>query len=423
MSASGTANVVRRVAGDRGEAISVAHFHAQIVSGCADALAMHARDRATQPIAAVSEIEARIRRRREAVLSLESDTAAHVAAWWWEEAAESADPWKAWAASFLIGSAEGVDAQEEILCTLGEMPSDDERWMHVGEALALVPSRLCLGRDLVRSSFAAARAVGIDILSREGGLSADSLREHLRASEPVVAASAARSVARLGIARTVMPELLRCLRAESRGVAWEAARALTLAGAREPHDEVRGGGPLATVLGARAVELLVMAGEDTDIGTFEALIAGVPMTPELLSAVARFGNVTAWSFLAHHLADAELVGAAVSALRTLFGDLVPEAEETSFSAWRRAIAEEELDPTLRYRAGKPWQPSIVLAECMSGALSRIEVERRIDELAARTGATTHVDLGSWEPEARGTRSAFALEVELLDARWRAGAWR
>ena len=227
----------------------------------------------------------------------------------------------------------------------------------------------------------------------------------------------------MGAADAVVPELLRCVRAENAGVAWEAARALTLAGVRTPYFDVQSGGSLSAVLGARAVELLVMAGEDTDIDSFEALIAGVPMTPELLSAVARFGNVTAWSFLAHHLADADLVRFALSALRTLFGDIVPEVEETSFSAWQRAIGHKDFDPTLRYRAGEPWRPSIVREECLSGALSRVELERRVDELVARTGAGASVEFDLWEPDARSTLAAFVRELESRDALWRAGAWR
>ena len=413
--------LVHLAADERGEPIAVADFHAQIVAHCAEALAMHARDRATLPLAAVPEIESRIGRHREAVRSLESDTAAHVAVWW-EGAAESADAWKAWAALFLVGSSD-VDVRENTLRALEAIPADDERWMHAGEALALVPAALSLGDDLARSPCAAARAVGIDLLSRRGGLSLDLAREHLGAADPVVAASAARSVARMGAADAVVPELLRCVRAENSGVAWEAARALTLAGVRAPYFDVQSGGSLSAVLGARAVELLVMAGEDTDIDSFEALIAGVPMTPELLSAVARFGNVTAWSFLAHHLADADLVRFALSALRTLFGDIVPEVEETSFSTWQRAVGNKDFDPTLRYRAGKPWRPSIVREECLSGALSRVEIERRVDELVARTGAGASVELDLWEPDARSTLAAFVRELESRDALWRAGAWR
>src|SRR6185437_5360115 len=141
---------------------------------------------------------------------------------------------------------------------------------------------------------------------------------------------------------------------------------------------------LASALGARGVELLVMAGDGDDIGVFEHLLASTPMTAPLLSAVARFGNVTAWSFLLHYLTAPELADAAVAALRTLFGDLVPESEAPGYMAWKRAIGEARFNPTLRYRRGRPWHPSTVVAECTSGELSRVEVERRIDELAART---------------------------------------
>jgi hypothetical protein len=245
----------------------------------------------------------------------------------------------------------------------------------------------------------------------------------LRASEPAVVAAAARGVARAGLALDLVPELLGAMRSPSAAVAWETARALTLAGVRDPYREIQEGGPLAAVLGARGAELLVLAGDGTDIDVFELLIGGTPMTPELLSAVARFGDVTAWSFLAHHLTQPGLADAAVAALRTLFGSLVPKEEETSFSAWRRAIADAGLDPTTRYRAGRPWRPGTVLGECVSGALSRHEVERRVDELAARTRVHAHVDLSLWEHEARGSLATFSSEIEPHDARWHPGAWR
>ena len=357
------------LAEERGEPIAVNDFHGRIVGHCADALAMHARDRASAPLAAVLSAEARIRRQREAVFSLESDTLSHIAQWW-EQSAESADPWKAWAALFVIGSAGGPDLRLELLRALEQIPADDERWMQAGEALALapIPDGIRLGHDLVRASGETARAVGIDLLSRRQAAPADLLREQLRAVEPAVAASAARSAARAGLVEELVPELLVSMHSPTAAVAWEAARALTLAGVREPYLEIQGDGPLAAVLGARGAEVLVMAGEDTDIDAFEILIGGTLMTPALLSAVARFGNVTAWSFLLHYLTEPDLVDAAVAALQTLFGPLVPKAEETSFSAWKSAIAEADLSPTVRYRAGKPWRPAVVVSECMSGAL-------------------------------------------------------
>ena len=297
--------------------------------------------------------------------------------------------------------------------------------MHAGEALALVPvpEGVALGHELVRASCATARAVGIDMLSRRHAVSTHLLRAHLSAPEPAVAAAAARGADRAGLAQELVPELLVSTRSVSAAVAWEAARALTLVGVREPYFEIQRGGPLVAQLGARGAELLVMAGEATDIGAFELLITGTPATPALLSAVARFGNVTAWSFLLHYLAEPDLVGAAVVALRTLFGELVPEDEATSFTAWKHAIADAHLNPSERYRAGKPWHPAIVLAECATRTLPRVEVERRVDELAARTSVRASVDLSGWEHEAGSSVAAFAAEMAPRAARWRPGAWR
>ena len=412
-------------ADDRGEPIPVDEFHARIVGHCADALSMHARHRAASSLSGVGETEAQIRRQRDAALALDDNGTLHVAAWW-EQSVDSADPWKAWATLFLLGSTAGPGQMDEIVHALERIPEDDEeRWAHAAEALALasVPNAVELGHELIASPSATARAVGLDVLSRLGLLSLDTMKEQLRASAPAVAASAARSVARAGVADGLVAELLACHRSHGAAAAWEAARALTLAGVPQPYLEIQGGGPLASTLGVRGVEILIMAGEAVDIGVFETLISGAAMTPQLLSAVARFGNVTVWSFLAHHLADPDLAGAAVDALRTLFGDLVPDAEATSFPAWKREIAEANLNPLHRYRRGMPWRPTIVLEELARGGLSRVEAERRVDELAARTGVRASVDLGAWEPEMRVALGKFDEDVRARGGRWQPGAWR
>ncbi|APR87914.1 hypothetical protein A7982_13263 [Minicystis rosea] len=419
--------VVELAAGDLvGEPISIERFHACIAGHCADALSMHARHRATSPLGAADASEAQIRRQRDAILALDGDSVPRIVSWW-EEAAESADPWKTWTACFLVASVATHGATEPILHVLSQIhEEDDERWAHAAEALALVPlsQPVDLGHDLLASSSAAARAVGIDLLSRRGALSPVATKASLRAREPVVAASAARSVTRTGAAPALVDELLATMRAhDATTAAWEAARALTLAGIRAPYLEIQGGGPLAASLGVRAVEILVMAGADTDIDVFELLLAGAPMTPPLLSAIARFGNVTTWSFLAHYLTEPELAGAAVEALRTLFGDLVPAAEATTFAAWKRAIAEAEFTPSMRYRRGNPWHPSTVLAELATGTLPRLEVARRVDELAARTGFQAHVDLGAWHPDVQAALTSFAAGVGARHGQGPPGAWR
>jgi len=96
-----------------------------------------------------------------------------------------------------------------------------------------------------------------------------------------------------------------------------------------------------------------MAGQANDIVRLEAIVASSPVSPELLDAIGRFGNPLAWSFLLHFLADRELGDAAGLTLFTLFRPLVPPESTRNPSAWRDALSERDLDPTMRYRRGEP----------------------------------------------------------------------
>jgi hypothetical protein len=425
MSATLAATKAVQLSGDAGEPIEVAEYHARIVEHCADAIVMLARHRAVLPLGTVADTERHLGRQRDAILSLGGDGVGHVGAWW-NRAVDSSDPCKVWTAVLLLGSLGGETSHEAIRAALELLPDDDEeRWMAAAEALALVapPDATEHVEALLTSEQPAAKAVGLCLLSRRVPVPVEVLREHLRGGAPAVVAAATRAALRARTVKALSPELFTCLRSPSGAVAWEAARALTLAGVPEPYLEVRAGGPLASALGTRGIEIVIMAGEDADIGAVEALLAAVPMTGPLLSAIARFGRVTVWSFLLHYLMDPELAGAAVEALRVLFGDLVPEAEETGYAAWKDAIMEAGFNPALRYRRGKPWHPSTVLAECASGKLCRVEIERRTDELAARTGAEPDVDLGMWEPDMRRGLAAFSKDAGARGTRWRPGAWR
>ena len=414
-----------RLAETGGEPISLGAFREHIVDQCAEGIAMLARHRAELPVKNVSKSEARIRRYRDAILALEGDSVRYVAAWW-ERSQESSDPWKAWAAAFVFGSFCTEDAKQAVIHAIELLPQDDEEhWMAAAEALALIesPHAVSLGRDLVSSSSPVAQAAGLDLLSRRQALHVEALARHLAATDPPVLIAAIRAVERADAVGRLTPWLSTCLRSSCAAVAWEAARVLTRAGRMEPYLEIQAGGPLARVLGVRAVELLIMVGDASDLGTFEALLERTPMSRSLLSAVARFGHVTTWSFLLHYLADPELAEAAVLALQTLFGMLVPAHEAKCSQAWRDAIIEAGFDPSIRYRGGKPWRPATVLSECISAELPRAEVEQRVDELAARTGTQGLVDLCLWEPEARRSVAAFGDEVGARDAEWRPGAWR
>jgi len=415
---------VRLDAGPRGEPVGVHEFHASVVHHCADAVALSARHRTTLPLGCVAEVERHIERQRAAVLSLDTDCIEHIGAWW-ERSADAGDPAKAWSAVYLLASLGGDMASKPVQAALELLPNDGDDWMAAAAALALASpgDPAALGEALLSSLRPAARAVGLDLLARHGALSQDALRGHLAREDGPVCAATVRAASRMRVVTALASEITACLGAPSGAVAWEAARALTVAGVQEPYFNLQAGGSLASALGARGVELLVMAGDGDDIGVFEHLLASTPMTAPLLSAVARFGNVTAWSFLLHYLTEPELADAAVAALRTLFGDLVPESEAPGYMAWKRAIGEARFNPTLRYRRGRPWHPSTVVAECTSGELSRVEVERRIDELAARTLAEPQVDLGLWAPDWRRGLATFASEAEARGMSWRPGAWR
>ena len=411
-------------AGPRGEPVGMHELHASVVDHCADAVAMFARHRATLPLNRVAAAERRIERQRAAVRSLETDCIEHIGAWW-ERSADSGDPAKAWSAVYLLASLCGDAASEPVQAALEFLLDDGNQWTAAAEALALASpgDSMALGEALLSSPRPAACAVGLDVLARHGALSQDALRGHLACEHGPVRAAAVRAASRMGSVTALASEIAACLASPSGEVAWEAARALTIAGVQEPYFNVQAGGPLTSVLGVRGVELLIMAGEDTDIGVFEHVLTATPMTVPLLSAVARFGNVTAWSFLLHYLTEPELADAAVAALRTLFGDLVPEGEASRYMAWKRAIGEAGFNPTVRYRRGRPWHPSTVLAECTSDELSRFEVEQQIDELAARTQTEPCVDLGLWELERRRGLAAFARNAGTRGMRWRPGAWR
>jgi len=168
---------VRLAANARGEPVDVSEYHAGIVEHCAEALAMLARHRALLPLGSVPEAERRICRLREAILALPGDVLGAASAWW-EHAVDSDDPWKVWAAVFVLGSVQRSGSGENIRLALERIPDDDEeRWETAADALALVelPDVAAFGDELLSSLHAAPRAVGIDLLSRRGALSADLL--------------------------------------------------------------------------------------------------------------------------------------------------------------------------------------------------------------------------------------------------------
>ncbi|MGH7298086.1 MAG: hypothetical protein ACRELB_24310, partial [Polyangiaceae bacterium] len=76
---------------------------------------------------------------------------------------------------------------------------------------------------------------------------------------------------------------------------------------------------------------------------------------------------------------------------------------------------------VRLRAGSPWQPSLVAADCMRGDLDRGEMQVRIDELVARCGATIGADLAHWSPDVDGALNPTLKRIE-ASTTFRAGSW-
>jgi hypothetical protein len=152
---------------------------------------------------------------------------------------------------------------------------------------------------------------------------------------------------------------------------------------------------MRTLLGARAVEWLILAGRATDLDFLMSLPRSKPSSA-FLSGLARLGNPLVWSYLLHYVGDARVGDAAEAALTTLFGDLVPVEERGEQNAWRTAIAARPWDAKLRYRRGAPWTPASVVAECLSGELSAREVALRLDELAARTATSIRFNFAPFQ---------------------------
>jgi hypothetical protein len=85
------------------------------------------------------------------------------------------------------------------------------------------------------------------------------------------------------------------------------------------------------------------------------------------------------------LSDEELSFAAADALAVTLGPALPPEQSRDAGAWRRVIESMRIRSAVRLRRGSPFSSAVVAEECTSGALSRGEIESRVDELRARLG--------------------------------------
>jgi hypothetical protein len=385
---------------ERGAPVPIRGHYAAVIAGCLERMAMLSRHRDERPWRERAGIEARLLAQVDAIVEARVSVPDLVA--FWDDEAED-DPRATWAVIFALGSLEGGAPLAGVLHLVNKFPVDaEEHALLAAEALVAAPhpERVALGRDLRRSAHPLARAVATELLSRLGQLGAEAVVEALDDANGAVKAAGLRALARGPSLDAALSRVRACLRHEEAMVVWEAARALTVGGHGDAYEKVCDGDGLAVTLGWRALEILVMAGGPEDLSLVERLVKRQPMTPEVLSAVARFGHPAAWPYLVHGLGRPEVAEDAERALVTLFGPLVAEEQEEATVAWRKALADGEIPPGTRWRRGEPWSPAAVLAECAIGELSRREVELRHDEIRARTGKSTSKDLAAWDAPAR-----------------------
>jgi hypothetical protein len=412
--------------GEGGEARPLRDFYCGVVRSALETGAMLARHNADRPQRERRESEKRILALSDAAIA-SGPECANACLSWWDASVESPDPWKAWAPTFVLGCLAGDDtlaAVKRRLEMLGDKPAG--AGTVIAEALSVAPHPAVprLVRELLASSRPLARAAGIDLASLRSLLSADDLRIHLCDANRPVLVAALRAAPRAADSESLAQYVLPLMHYPDRGVSWEAARALALWGRPEPYRDVRNRGKLATILGPRTLDLLVLYGEHGDLAMFEAYLKSFEVTSATLSCVARFGHPLSWAFLLHFLAEEDFVDNAIQALLTMFGPMVPEEKKQrkNVSAWRDAISRARLDPAQRYAGGQPWSPQRVVEECRRGRINRHEVERRIDELAVRLREPLRVDMARWSPQREAELASVAATISDKHNRWLAGSW-
>jgi hypothetical protein len=401
-----------------GDPRPVRFFYAGVASHCLDTIARCARQRVQQPLDGVAGTERTLLVACDALAAIGDDVVSLVLETW-EGTLDSPSPWQSWAAAAALSSLAGVDALEAVAFGLAKLPFTEA--LHaaaVAEALAIFnhPELDLFARDLVDHRHPLLRAAGIETLSLRGALTADEVRRLLWDANVPVLLSAVRALGRLPDEEgaSLLPILLRWMKFPDPRVAWSAARVLLQHGRTEPLDELREG-RLRNLAPADALELLVLAGDASDLERMQRLITRIPVGQHELSAIARFGHVGAWTFLLHHLAEGELVDEATSALVTLFGPLTSPEQLDDAAAWKRAILSRGLDTNVRYRRGEPWSPRVVAAEIELGSLSREDVEARFNELQVRAGLAPVAELWRFSAESEPMRKGALAAARKLPA--------
>jgi len=312
----------------------------------------------------------------------------------------------------------------EPLEAIAALPLDSfEHAVHAADAVAASFNAhvLPLARALIDSDSALSRVFAIELLSKREAISMADLVGWLSVDDPLVQRAALRAMARSAEIAPV-DRIQPLIGSDDADVAWCAAHACTLLGSATAYDELRTDPALAHRLGARVVEIYVMTGEPRDMPALQRIVNSEPMTPQLLDALARFGEPTVWQLLSHYLGDPQLCDAASSALETLFGACVEPDAAGDHLAWRDAIGALRLSPEVRLRCGKPWSPPLVAEQWRDGALSAVQIQLRLDELRTRGGVAAQVPLHGWGAAPQQALAVVEKEANEAARTHRAGSW-
>lgn len=416
---------------DGGEPEPPQAFYSLVVERCIDSLAMHACHRTERHWSERHEEEEMLLKMSDAIVACGAGLRTALLEWWQEEI-EAPDPWKVWGPLFVLGSIDGGESLSLIDQVLDRLPPTAMREVELAVRALWVaphPGKSAWLYELKKDDHPVKRAIAVELGARLGGLDAKELLQHLGSDDDVVATAAMRGALHVpradagGLNGDHLAQIANRLGSTDSRVAWTASRSLSLLGSDAAYQRLRNDAAFRDVLGPRALELLVMFGDEHDVPLVQPLLNSDNVGEAELNAVARFGHPNTWAFLVHFLADDVLCDAAADALELLFGRLVDEDERLDMTAWRTALGRTQFDPSTRYRCGRPWRPSTLLTAFDEGTLSEVEAQAWLDELVVRTKLDAPIDLTLWTPSAKAAIDAQRNTILRRDQALPAGSWR
>jgi len=372
--------------------------------------------------------------------------------------AAAPDPDRAFAAALTLGSIEGTDTVASAVVQMKQSDPETYPGWALGFRLASSPSVDVAMGELAQSSRPAWIALGLDVLLARGEVPDDVLRSLLpkadptiaKQSDPVVATRVARALAKgLPHAEAIGALENLCAFATDDDVFLAAAgslvrrghgpvlrllRAIVAGGSGAPPGFERAAASPSPARVEGSAWLLALAGSASDLdlllsaaGWGEGRAEG-PLKPsvKLVRGLGRFGHAGATPLLVSLLGsdDEDIVAAAAEALDRITGaglreiveepwevELPKEAEGhgipvpmrkvekivTAKEPWIDWLAENDrrLDRSLKYRAGVPFVPALIVAELEAKVTPPDRRFEAAEELAIVTGLRSRFAADDW----------------------------